>query len=36
MAKFPKDAPRLRVIKTLERLGFRLTVQRYGGRLEDR
>jgi predicted RNA binding protein YcfA (HicA-like mRNA interferase family) len=28
MAKFPKDAPRLRVIKTLERLGFRLMRQR--------
>jgi predicted RNA binding protein YcfA (HicA-like mRNA interferase family) len=24
MAKFPKDAPKPRVVKTLERLGFRL------------
>jgi hypothetical protein len=24
MAKFPRDAPRKRVVKTLERLGFRL------------
>ena len=27
MAKFPKDAHRIRVIKTLERLGFRLVRQ---------
>jgi predicted RNA binding protein YcfA (HicA-like mRNA interferase family) len=28
MAKFPVDAPRARVIKALERLGFRLVRQR--------
>jgi predicted RNA binding protein YcfA (HicA-like mRNA interferase family) len=27
MARFPKDAPRRRVIRTLERLGFRLVRQ---------
>lgn len=28
MARFPKDAPKRRVVKTLERLGFRLIRER--------